>query len=328
MAILVTGVGYIGSALAKRLLASGEDVIAVENYFSTPRQAVATLAECSRFTLIEGSITDSSVLERAFRSAKIHTVFHLAAQASARPDAAPVAYTQETNFTGPRMLLDACAAHGVRRVVFASSMRLYRPPLSRRVSERSPIYAPDLVHLSQMYGELLLGGYRGRGFTGLSVRMGVVHGVGPVLKTDPRFLAVPQRFCLQAARREPLRAATGPASLLAFVHLDDVVEGLLRCADLRGGPTIANLAAEVRTVASVAQAVKAVAEDRGIPVRIQHDGRPRRYKERQLESALDATGFRPRRRLEDSLGDVLDSYLAMGAQCSSGRALSRLVGEG
>src|SRR5438105_512818 len=147
MATLVTGLGYIGSALAQRLLTDGEEVVAIENYFSTPHEPVTALAESGRLRVIEGSITDPEVVARAFAAARIDSVFHLAAQASAQPDAAPISYTQETNYTGPRVLLDDCLAHHVRRVVFASSTRLYRTPLPRRLSEQSSLGPTDLVHL-------------------------------------------------------------------------------------------------------------------------------------------------------------------------------------
>src|SRR3989442_995597 len=116
MATLITGLGYIGSALAARLLADGEEVVGLENFFSTPREPIAEL-ERHGLRLIEGSVTDPKAVGRAFTAAKIETVFHLAAQASVQPDAAPISYTQETNYSGPRILFDACLAHGVTRVV-------------------------------------------------------------------------------------------------------------------------------------------------------------------------------------------------------------------
>jgi UDP-glucuronate 4-epimerase len=313
VATLVTGLGYIGAALAQRLLAAGEEVIGVENFFSTPRRPIARLAECDRLRLIEGSIADPATFERAFAGTRIETVFHLAGQSSAQVGAERLAYTQETNFLGPRLLLEACQRHGVPRTILASSMRLYRPPLPLRVGELAPLHGPDLVHLSQLYGEVLLATV---GLPGAAVRLGIVHGLSPVMKRDPRFLAVPQRFCLQATRGEPLIAATGPATLLAFVHLDDAVEGLLRCRDLPPGVRVANLAAEVRTVASVAEAVRAAAHARGIEPTIQFRGRPRTYRPRRVESGLDATGFQAQRRLEDSVGAVLDHYLTHNDQAA------------
>jgi nucleoside-diphosphate-sugar epimerase len=314
VAVLITGLGYIGSALAARLLADGERVIAVENFFSTPSDALLPLVQQSGLTLIEGSITDPAVLARAFATTDIETVFHLAAQASTHPDAAPIAYTVDVNYAGTRLLLDACAAHGVAQVVLASSTRLYRTPLPRRVHEGSPIHAADLVHLSQLYGEVLLATYlhtaAGR-MRGVAVRLGIVTGVGPVVKTDPRFLAAPQRFCLAAAAGAPLQVATGSATVLPFVHIDDAVEGLRRSRQYQGPATVVNVASEVRSVASVAESVRVAAEARGLATTLAYQGRPRPYRARHVESALATVGFHPSRSIDAAIGPLLDHYLSI-----------------
>jgi len=284
---------------------------------------------------VEGSITDQTSLTRAFSEAKIETVFHLAAQASARPDAAPLAYTQETNFTGPRLLLDACRAHAVSRVVVASSMRLYRTPLPSVVNESSPVNPTDLVHLSHLYCEVLLAEHRRRDIMragkepetsdrhqaplrSVAARMGIIHGISPVMKTDPKFLAAPQFFCLQAARGQTLDVNTGPETELTFLHIDDAVEALMRCVDLPVDVPVVNVAAEVRSVASVAAAVQRAGAARGLDVRVDYHGEHGPDASRSIESALDSTEFRPTRRIEQSIGDVLDYYIAEGADhCAS-----------
>jgi nucleoside-diphosphate-sugar epimerase len=308
MATLITGLGYIGSSLAERLLADGEEVVGLENFFSTPRAPVRQLV-ARGLRLVEGSIADAVAVERAFGTAAIETIFHLAAQASAQPSAAPASYTVETNYIGPRILLDACVAHPVRRVVFASSTRIYRMPLPRHLSERSPVGPTDLVHLSHLYGEVLLDAYRALGVNGAGARMGIVHGVSPVMKTDERFLAVPQRFCFQAARREPLRVAPGPAAVVALVHIQDAVEGLLCLRDAPPDIAVANIAGEVRGVAEIAEAVRTAARSRGIGLTIEPTGRPSRPRPYTVTSELEKIGFHADRRIEDSVGGVLDHYV-------------------
>jgi nucleoside-diphosphate-sugar epimerase len=308
MATLITGLGYIGSLLAERLLADGEVVVGLENFFSTPRAPVLQLV-ARGLRLVEGSIADADAVERAFGTVPIETIFHLAAQASAQPTAAPASYTVDTNYVGPRVLLDACVAHRVGRVVLASSTRLYRAPLPRHLSERSPVGPPDLVHLSHLYGEVLLETYRSLGISGAAARLGIVHGVSPVMKTDERFLAVPQRFCFQAARREPLRVAPGPADVVALVDIRDAVEGLL-C--VRGAPPdikVANIAGEVRSVAEIAEAVRTAARSHGIGLTIELTGRPSPPRPYTVTSELEKIGFHADRRIEDSVGGVLDHYV-------------------
>ncbi|MBM2810226.1 MAG: NAD-dependent dehydratase, partial [Chloroflexi bacterium] len=282
----------------------------VENYFSTPRAPIERMAQGGSLVLVEGSVSDQRTLERAFSAAAIDTVYHTAAQASADPAAAPPSYTEETNFRGPRMLLDACTSHAIPRIVFASSMRLYRTPLPRRLAEGSPLHPTDVVHLSQLYAEILLATHCRANVrcSGVAARLGIVHGIGPVMKHDPRFLAAPQRFCLQAINQERLSVATGPSTRLAFVHIEDAVEGLLRCRTLEGGTRQANVGNEVRTVASIAEAVRRAAGGRGIDVGIDYLGPARSHSKTEVTSVLSETGFTPLRRFEDSVAELLDFY--------------------
>ena len=117
MAILVAGLGYIGAALAERLLRAGERVVGIDNGFATDRPVLARLAEHPAFRLVEGSVTSPRTIARAFARQPIEVVYQLAAQASAHPAAASSRYTETTNLTGPRVVLDAATRHAVPRVV-------------------------------------------------------------------------------------------------------------------------------------------------------------------------------------------------------------------
>lgn len=313
MATLVTGLGYIGAALARRLLLEGEAVIGVENFFSTPISPIERLCREDGLILVEGSVADPTTLRRAFEAARIDTVFHLAAQASAHPEAATFEVTERSNFLGTRLVLEACADRAIPTVVIASSTRLYAAPLPRQVSEHSPLRPRDVVHLSHLYGEILLARFRERGAatSWTALRLGTVHGVGPVMKTAIPFLAVPQRFCREAALGEPLHVSTGSDSVLALVHLDDVVEAFIHCRDHPVIDAVANVAAEVRSVAGIGTAVQQAARQRGLDVSLRRWGRAGPAPQRAISSALETSGFRPSRLIEDSIGEVLDYYLSV-----------------
>ncbi|HZO27616.1 MAG TPA: NAD-dependent epimerase/dehydratase family protein, partial [Chloroflexota bacterium] len=127
MTALITGIGYIGAALAEALLADGEQVVGLENGFSTVPAVVTRLSKRPRFTLVRGSVNSARSIERAFAAAGdgVDVVYHLAAQASAHPQAAPPSYTEQTNLVAPRLVYEAAARHGARTFVYGSSFRVY-----------------------------------------------------------------------------------------------------------------------------------------------------------------------------------------------------------
>src|SRR5205085_2615386 len=94
---------------------------------------------------------------RVFARGPFDVVYHLAAQASAPAAARRPRYTEATNLTGPRVVLDAAVKHAVPRLVYGSSLRVYGPVLPATVDESTPCGPQaDLAHLSHVYGEKLL----------------------------------------------------------------------------------------------------------------------------------------------------------------------------
>jgi len=321
---LVTGIGYIGAALVQALLADGELVVGLENGFSTVPAVVARLAKHPSFKLVRGSINSVRSIQRAFAGAAeasggpVDVVYHLAAQASGHADAAPASYTEATNLVAPRLLFEAAARHGVRAFVYGSSFRVYGDDLSGIVEESTPYGRfSDLSHLTKVHAEKLLemlatlpseSGAPGA----VSVRLGVVYGLGPLMKSDPRFLTVPNLFCFRAASGVPLVVNPGANRPIGFIHLDDAVKALRWSATLAltggTGARAVNAVSEVLGVGEVAAVVEREAASRKLTTRIQGAG-PLSGPRWSVASSLDAAGFRPTRMMHASLGEVLDYYL-------------------
>ena len=138
VAVLITGLGYIGTALAHALLDRGEAVVGIENGFSTMTGALRQLAARPSFRLVRGSVNSVRTLERGLDGAGVATVYHLAAQASAHPEAAPPSYTERTNLVAPRLVFAAAIRAGARRLVYGSSFRVYGDYLRGSIDELHP----------------------------------------------------------------------------------------------------------------------------------------------------------------------------------------------
>ena len=318
MTVLVTGIGYMGAALAAALLERGERVIGLDNRFSTDDDALAALVAAG-LVLIAGDVADPVVVEATFAHGPFATVYHFAAQASAHPDAAPAEYTERTNLQGPRIVLDAMLRHGTRTIAYASSFKVYGEGLHGAIDEAQPYgIFRDLSHLSKVHAEKLLEMYTVlHGLRGLSLRFGIVHGRGPIFKADPRFMTAPNKFCWQVARGETISVFGGGRAPAGWLHLADAIAATLAAADNAdfAGYVPVNVVGEVASVAQVAMLVSEVAAAHGLTAQIEGIDADKLSDEAArftVTSALDTTpAARARHQLRESLPAVLEHCLAL-----------------
>jgi UDP-glucuronate 4-epimerase len=130
--ILVTGAaGFIGHAVAHRLLACGERVIGVDiiNDYYDPalkEARLATFAGINSFAFERIDIADAAKMAALVRDNKIVRVVHLAAQAGVRYSIEnPFAY-ERSNLAGHLSVMEACRyAEGFEHLIYASSSSVY-----------------------------------------------------------------------------------------------------------------------------------------------------------------------------------------------------------
>jgi UDP-glucose 4-epimerase len=119
--VVTGGAGFIGANFCRALLQQPavSEVLVVDDFSTGKRSNVAGLD----VTVVEGSILDGEVLDRAFASAT--SVVHLAARPSVpRSIADPVA-SHQANASGTVAVLEAARRHGVGHVIVASSSSVY-----------------------------------------------------------------------------------------------------------------------------------------------------------------------------------------------------------
>jgi nucleoside-diphosphate-sugar epimerase len=308
VATLLTGVGYIGAALLRRLHERGERVVALDNFFSTSREAVETSLPPT-VELIEGDVADPDDVDRALERASAGAdapiaVYHLAAQPSAAIAAREPALTERSNLVGARVLLQA-AHERHARVVFGGSFRVYGDELTNATVDEDTPYGRvgDLSHLSKVYVEQLA---RMVGGAFVSVRLGVTYGRSPVMKTSAGLMTVPNLFCMRAVAGEALQVLEDRP--VAFIHVDDAAAALVFAADhlAQDGWQVVNAAPEVATIGQVARTVQHIAEERGQQVNIR--GAAASEAGFVVESRLQQAGWQPTHSLSEGLLDVYDFF--------------------
>ena len=121
-ALVTGGAGFIGSHLAQRLVADGNEVIVVDNLSTGSLKNITALVGKPGFEFVKGDIRDESVIESAVR--RCDRIFHLAAAVGVQLIADSPVHTIETNIAGTQVVLEIANKYKCP-VFIASSSEVY-----------------------------------------------------------------------------------------------------------------------------------------------------------------------------------------------------------
>jgi UDP-glucuronate 4-epimerase len=186
MSVLVTGAaGFIGSHVARALLARGETVVGIDNFseYYDPALKFARLKplrENKAFTFLEADISDrKAMLPLAGRHGDIDRIIHLAAQPGVRHSLAdPYIYVQ-TNVMGHLVMLElARRLEDLKHFVYASSSSVYGGNRKLPFSTNDPVDHPvSLYAATKRADELMTETYTNLfGFKATGLRYFTVYG--------------------------------------------------------------------------------------------------------------------------------------------------------
>jgi UDP-glucuronate 4-epimerase len=238
MRILVTGTaGFIGAALAQRLLARGDVVHGFDNHndYYDPALKEARLAhfiDHPNYIHQRGDLADATAVDRAFASFKPQRVANLAAQAGVRYSIKhPRAYVQ-SNLVGFVNILEGCRQNEVEHLVYASSSSVYGANRKLPFAVEDAVDHPvSLYAASKKANELMAHTYShlyGLPTTGL--RFFTVY--GPWGRPDMS----PILFADRISRGEPIDVFNHGNHSRDFTYIDDIVEGVIRTLDHPAAP--------------------------------------------------------------------------------------------
>ncbi|HWX67337.1 MAG TPA: NAD-dependent epimerase [Rhodanobacter sp.] len=238
MRILVTGTaGFIGAALAQRLLARGDVVHGFDNhneyYDPALKEArLALFADHPNYTHQRADLADADAVDRAFATFKPQRVVNLAAQAGVRYSLQnPRTYVQ-SNLVGFVNILEGCRHGGVEHLVYASSSSVYGANRKLPFAVEDAVDHPvSLYAASKKANELMAHTYShlyGLPTTGL--RFFTVY--GPWGRPD----MAPILFADRISRGEPIDVFNHGHHSRDFTYIDDIVEGVIRALDHPAAP--------------------------------------------------------------------------------------------
>jgi UDP-glucuronate 4-epimerase len=234
--LLVTGAaGFIGAAIAGRLLARGDRVVGLDNlnayYDPALKRARLERLEAEapdggfRFERID--LTDAEALAALVAAEQPRRVLHLAAQAGVRHSLENPSLYIQSNVVGFGAILEACRHGGVEHLVYASSSSIYGGNRRMPFSEQDPVNHPvSLYAATKRANELMAHTYSHLyGLPATGLRFFTVY--GPWGRPD----MAPMLFARAILAGEPIRVFNQGRMERDFTYIDDIAEGVIRCLD-------------------------------------------------------------------------------------------------
>lgn len=312
--ILVTGgSGFIGSALVKALVKAGHRVrVLDDNSRGAPRR-LAGIENDIEF--IGGDVRDPQAVSGAVRG--MDEVHHLAYVNGTEFFYSQPELVLDVGVKGMINVLDACKAHGVRKLILASSSEVYQTPPQIPTAEDAPLVVPDVSNPRYSYGggkiisELMAMNYGRKGFD--RVQIFRPHNIyGPDMGWEhviPQFaLRLQSAMRAQPSGTVPFEIQGSGEETRSFCYVDDLVAGVLAMRDKGEHLGIYHVGTtEELSIADVARRIAAHA-GREIALKtgpIQKGSTPRRCPD---ISKLEKLGYKPRTPMSAGLPPTVDWY--------------------
>jgi len=223
MRILVTGgAGFLGSHLCERLLAAGNEVLCLDNFFTGRKKNVEHLLDKHYFELIRHDVTLPILLE-------VDRIYHLACPAS------PIHYqynaikTIKANVLGTINML-GMAKRVKARILFASTSEVYGDPAVHPQKEDywgnvNTIGIRSCYDEGKRVAETLMMDYHRQNKVDIKI-VRIFNTYGPrMLPNDGRVVS---NFIIQALKGEAITVYGQGSQTRSFCFVDDLVEGMIR----------------------------------------------------------------------------------------------------
>jgi UDP-glucose 4-epimerase len=218
MRVLITGgAGFIGSHLADRLIGQEHEVCVIDNYATGRRD---NLTPHSRLTVVEGTIADQMLVDRAFDQFRPDTVIHAAASYKD-----PDNWREDTltNCVGTAHVVQAAKRHHVQRLIYFQTALCYGlKPLEQPITLDHPIRSEGSSYaISKTSGEqyVMLSG-----LNWISFRLANAYG--------PRNLSGPlPTFYHRLTNNKPCFVMDTRRD---FIYIDDLIEVVLMAVEGKG----------------------------------------------------------------------------------------------
>lgn len=219
MRVLVTGgTGFTGSALVKRLLNEGHEVIALDYKEGIQLDYLRSMGAKAFI----GSVTDKEIVEQCMKG--VDVVYHLAA--AFRELNVPDNYYYDVNVNGTRIVLESAYRNGVKKFIYCSTCGVHGNVKKIPAGEDAPIAPADYYQKTKYEAEPIVKEYANRGMKTVILRPAAIYGPG-----DPeRFFMIFKRVSKGSF---PMFGSGD--TLYHPLYIDNLVDAFMSCIELEKG---------------------------------------------------------------------------------------------
>jgi nucleoside-diphosphate-sugar epimerase len=305
--LLTGGAGFIGTALATRLVQENRVVV----FDNGHRNAMGDTALLSHPNLhyVAGDVLDAAAVSSAIEGCTL--VVHLAAIAGVDTVLRMPVQTMKVSLIGTYNVLEAAKAVGVERIIDFSTSEVFGTYAYKvregditslgAVGEARWTYAVSKLateHLTHNY-------HREFGLQSVAIRPFNIYGPGQVGE------GAIHRFILQALRREDITIHNDGGQIRAWCYIDDMVDGILRALsrpEAVGHSFNIGNPRSIVTVYHLAREIVRLAESPSKIVFVNWDKVDVELRIPDIEKARVLLGFEPRVDLEEGLLRTIEWY--------------------
>lgn len=221
-ALVTGGAGFIGSHLCDRLIADGNEVLCLDNYFTGSKKNIEHLLENPYFELLRHDIIESILLE-------VDQIYHFACPAS------PIHYqynpvkTTKTSVMGTINML-GMAKRVKARILLASTSEVYGDPKVHPQTEEywghvNPIGIRSCYDEGKRVAETLMMDYHRQNNVDIKI-IRIFNTYGPRMARDDG--RVVSNFIVQALQNKPITIYGDGSQTRSFQYVSDLVEGAVK----------------------------------------------------------------------------------------------------
>src|SRR5271163_1082590 len=305
---LITGIaGFIGSSLARAILAQGDNVRGIDNFSTGKRSNIAELLD--RIDVREADLLDLEAMQSACRG--VDYVLHEAAIPSVPRSVLDPLESNHANVNGTVNLLVAARDAKVKRVIYAASSSAYgdTPTLPKHESMKPDPISPYAV--AKLASEYYLTSFY-RCYQLETVALRYFNIFGPRQDPSSPYSGVLAKFITLMLRGEqPAIYGDGEQSR-DFTYIDNAVEAnLLACAApaAQAAGQVFNVATGRRvTLNETFKQLQSLTSYSGAPLYAAERGGDIKHSLADISLAEKHLGYKPKVNFEEGLRKTVDWY--------------------